>query len=191
MHLVGGRTLNASVFVVGPRDGAGAALQDLARGLGFSPVERYSGLGAVEKQAHVTPLVFFFCAAVADIRTLKPMADAVRFSTSLKLRYSPLIYFTRDPSVETIKACIRMGFDDVIALPYAHGDLDERIRRQIGQTQTYFETATYFGPDRRNRTGNVRSTESDHGGGQFRRIEIIRRVETGVDVLDDDSQFVV
>jgi hypothetical protein len=84
-----------------------------------------------------------------------------------------------------------MGFDDIIALPYSAGDLSERILRQVGRTHTYYETATYFGPDRRNRTGHERSTDSDHGGGQFRRIEIVRNPESGVAVLRDDFQVVV
>ncbi len=183
--------MNAAAFVVGPRDGAGAALADLARNMGFSPVDRYQGLYRAERQATLTPLIFFFCAAVPNVETLKPMADAIRFSPNLRLRFLPLIYFTRDPSLTTIRACIRMGFDDVIALPYAGGDLKDRIFRQVGGTQIYYETASYFGPDRRNRTGHVRDTESDHGGGQFRRIEITRNVETGVNVLRDDFQVVV
>jgi hypothetical protein len=119
------------------------------------------------------------------------MADAIRFSPSLDLRFSPLIYFARSLSVEAIKQCVGMGFDDVISLPYRGGDLSERIFRQIGTTQTYYETATYFGPDRRNRVGAPRSTDSDHGGGEFRRIEIIRNPLSGIDVLRDDFQVVV
>ena len=183
--------MNAAAFVVGPRDGASAALHDLAHAVGFMPVERYSGLARAEKQAHATPLMFFLCAEVSDVGTLKQTADAIRFSPNADLRFSPLLYFAHSASIDTIKACIRMGFDDVIALPYSAGDLSERIFRQVGRTQTYYETATYFGPDRRNRTGNSRSPDSDHGGGQYRRIEIIRSPETGVNVLRDDFQVVV
>ena len=186
-----GEILNASAFVVGPRDGASAALQDLARAIGFMPVERYAGLARAEKQVRQTPIVFFLCAEVADIASLKPMADAIRFSPSLDLRFSPLIYFARSLSVEAIKQCVGMGFDDVISLPYRGGDLSERIFRQVGTTQTYYETATYFGPDRRNRVGAPRSADSDHGGGEFRRIEIIRNPLSGIDVLRDDFQVVV
>jgi hypothetical protein len=183
--------LNASVFVVGPKDGATAALADLARGIGFTRVDRYQGLRHAEKQTHATPLLFFFCAAVPDVKTLKATADAIRFSPTLNLRFSPLIYFARDPAIATIKQCIKMGFDDVIALPYAGGDLTERVLRQVGQSLFYYETATYFGPDRRNRVGEARSTESDHGGGQFRRIEIRRNPLTGTDVLSDDFEVVI
>jgi hypothetical protein len=183
--------LNASAFVVGPRDGASAALQDLARAVGFMSVERYAGLARAEKQVRLTPIVFFLCAEVADIQKLKPMADAIRFSPSLDLRFSPLIYFSRSLSTDATKQCIGMGFDDVIALPFKGGDLSERIFRQVGTTRTYYETATYFGPDRRNRVGSQRSTDSDHGGGEFRRIEIIRNPLSGIDVLRDDFQVVV
>jgi hypothetical protein len=183
--------LNAAAFVVGPRDGASAALADLARNVGLSPVDHYQGLYRVERQSTLTPLIFFFCAAVADVETLKPTADAIRFSANLRLRFLPLIYFSRDASLTTIRACIRMGFDDVIALPYAAGDLKERILRQVGKPQVYFETPSYFGPDRRNRLGNERSMESDHGGGQHRRIQIIRNAETGISVLSDDFEVVI
>jgi hypothetical protein len=184
--------MRASAFVVGPRDGSGAALMDLARAVGFESVQRYQGLVRAESQSLKTPLVFFLCAPTKDVRTLKPMADAVRFSPSLKLRFLPLIYFAREPSFEMVKQCIAMGFDDVVALPIGGDDAGERIARQIGRIQTYYETATYFGPDRRNRTGGPeRTTGSDHGGGQFRRIEIVRNPDTGVDVISDDMQVVL
>ena len=184
--------MKASAFVVGPRDGAGAMLVDLARAIGFEYVQRYQGLARAEKQTSKTPLAFFLCAPTRDVRSLKPMADAVRFSPSLKLRFLPLIYFAIEPSLETVKQCIAMGFDDVIALPIGGDGVSDRIARQIGRIQTYYETATYFGPDRRNRTGGEhRTTESDHGGGQFRRIEIVRNPETGIDVISDDLQVVV
>jgi hypothetical protein len=161
---------------------------DMAQAIGFESVHRYQGLARADKQAAKTPLIFFLCAPTKDVRSLKPMANALRFSPSLKLRFLPLIYFARDPSLETVKQCIAMGFDDVIALPIGGDDAGDRIARQIGSIKTYYETATYFGPDRRNRTGGERrSTGSDHGGGKFRRIEILRNPETGVDVISDDA----
>ncbi|HZY68890.1 MAG TPA: hypothetical protein VFE52_09890 [Devosia sp.] len=184
--------MKAAAFVVGPRDGAGAVLADLAHAVGFESVHRYQGLARAETQVAKTPLLFFLCAPTGDVASLRPMVDAVRYSPSLKLRFLPLIYFAREPSLETVKQCIALGFDDVIALPIGGDDASERIGRQIGRIMTYYETATYFGPDRRNRgAGPVRSGSSDHGGGQFRRIEIMRNPETGIDVISDDLQVVV
>lgn len=188
----GGPEVKASALIVGPRDGAGAALLDLAHAVGFANVQRYQGLARAEKLLARTPLIFFLCSPVADVRSLRPMADAIRFSPSFRLRFLPLIYFAREPSLETVKTCIALGFDDVIALPINGDDVGGRIERQIDRIHTYYETATYFGPDRRNRTGGApRSTGSDHGGGHYRRIEIRRNPETGVDVIRDDLQVVL
>lgn len=182
--------MRASALIVGPPDEAARKLAEAARRIGFSPVQDYRGTADAARRVDDTPLMFFLCAPVKDTRALKPVADGVRFSTDMRLRYLPLIYFSPEPSVECIKDCIQMGFDDVIALPFSASELGERIGRQVGRTQTYYETATYFGPDRRNRVGEPRSFESDHGGGQFRRIEIMR-TEAGVDVLRDDFQVVL
>jgi hypothetical protein len=180
--------LKIAAIVVGASTGTGAALRTLAHNVGFDPVLRYETLARAEAQLSETPLLFFLCAGVDDVRTLKPMAEAIRFSPARKLRFSPMIYFAHNPSHDTIKTCINMGFDDVIALPFAGERLEARINRQIGSPQIYYETSTYFGPDRRGRI------EHDHGdprrgsGGQFRRIEILRTAETGIDVLKDDMQ---
>jgi hypothetical protein len=183
--------MNAAAFVVGPQDGAAASLVTLAQGAGLEPVLPYRSLVKAEAQLMQTPLVFFLCAAVNDIHSLKPMADAIRFSPSLKLRFSPLIYFARSPSATDIRACINMGFDDVIALPFGATQLAGRIARQVGEPQIYYETSTYFGPDRRNRLENDSSDPRRGKGGHFRRIEITRNPATGIEVLSDELQVVV
>lgn len=176
--------------MVGSGSAAGAGLIALARSLGFSRVEPYSGIEIMLQRAEATPLIYVLCAAVPDVSKLKPTAKLLRSSPDYRLRFAPLIYFPPEPSIETIKACIGMGFDDVIAMPYSGNDLGQRIGRQIGGTHIYYETPTYFGPDRRNRVGETRSSESDHGGGEYRRMEI-RRSEAGIDVLSDEFEVVI
>ncbi|MEQ1900045.1 MAG: hypothetical protein ABL866_04870 [Devosia sp.] len=183
--------MKGGAFIVGPWDGAGAVLAGLAREVGLDPVHSYSSLARAEAQAIKTPLLFFLCAAVDDIRTLKPMADAIRFSPARRLRFSPLIYFTHNPALEDIKRCINMGFDDVIVLPQSGARVEERIGRLVGSVQVYFETPTYFGPDRRNRFEEVVAHPKRGSGGEFRRIEIIRRPDTGTEVLNGEEQVVL
>jgi hypothetical protein len=180
--------LNASAFIVGPPSGAGTpALTELAHTLGFAKVSAFGGRSSAEKQSALTPLIFFFCAAVSDLKSLKTTADGIRNSRSDAVRFAPLIYFARNPALDTIRACISMGFDDVIALPFGEG-VSDRILRQIGRLQVYYETDTYFGPDRRDRTA-TRDAAPD--GGQFRRYEIVRSAEKGIDVLHNDFQVVI
>lgn len=180
--------MNASAFIVGPPSGAGTpALTKLAEALGFTSIFAFADRSTAEKQSARTPLVFFLCAAVGDLKSLKAMADGIRNSRADAIRFAPLIYFARNPGLDTIRACIQMGFDDVIAVPFGDA-VQQRILRQVGHTQVYYETETYFGPDRRDRNA-ARDTTADTS--QFRRYEIMRSAEKGIDVLHDDFQVVI
>jgi CheY-like chemotaxis protein len=178
--------MKAAAYVVGPLDGPGAAVMEMARRLEFSAVLPYAGIMQAEQQANATPICFFLFAAVPDVGTLRGVAEAIRFCPSRRIRFSPLIYFSESPSIDTITRCINMGFDDVITMPFTRVRVMERINRQIGTNLTYYETAGYFGPDRRDRvTGPQRAAESRLGG-QFRRLEIVRNLMTGINVVRDD-----
>ena len=178
--------MKAAAYIVGPLDGPGAALMDLGRRLGFSAVLPYAGVAQAEHQANHTPICFFLFAAVPDVGTLRGVAEAIRFCPSRRVRFSPLIYFSESPSVETITRCINMGFDDVITMPFTRGRVAERIDRQIGQSHVYYETPGYFGPDRRDRVTGLQRAAETRAGGQFRRLEIVRNLLTGVNVVRDD-----
>jgi hypothetical protein len=178
--------VKASAYIVGPSDGSGAALINLARCLDFASVTPYGGIAEAEAQSAITPVCFFLFAAVEDVGRLQPIADAIRFCPNRRVRFSPLVYFADNPSIETITRCIAMGFDDVITMPFTTARITGRINRQIGQSLIYYETAGYFGPDRRDRvTAPSRAAESRLGG-QFRRLEIVRSLSTGINVLRDD-----
>lgn len=183
--------MKACAYVVGPEDGPGAALSDMAKGLGFATVLPFGGAAQVEQQAQQTPVCFFLFATVADVKSLKATADAIRFCPSRKVRFSPLIYFTESPSVETIERCIAMGFDDVITLPFIRRRVEERILRQIDRPWTYYETSGYFGPDLRSRAEGETGHPNDRAGGKYRQLEIVRTLARGVNVLRDEFQVVV
>ena len=178
--------MKAAAYVVGPLDGPGAGLMEMAQRLEFSAVQPYAGINQAEQQASQTPICFFLFAAVPDVATLRPVAEAIRFCPSRRIRFSPLIYFSESPSVETITRCINLGFDDVITMPFSRTRVVERINRQIGRNLTYYETAGYFGPDRRGRVTGPQQVGESRVGGQFRRLEIIRNVLTGINVVRDD-----
>ncbi len=159
---------------------------DLARRLDFENVSPFSGIAQAETQSAVTPICFFLFAAVPDVSALGPISDAIRFCPKSHIRFSPLIYFAANPSVEAITACIAMGFDDVITMPFTTARVRERIERQLGRNLTFFETAGYFGPDRRDRVTAPKGAAETRLGGQFRRLEILRNPLSGITVISDD-----
>jgi hypothetical protein len=183
--------MRGCAYVIDPGDRPGAALMGLARGLGFDAVLPYAGAEAAEQQAMRTPLMFFFCAAGSDPSRLKPMADDIRFHPNPQVRFSAMICFAERPSVLDIRHCIEMGFDDIITLPFSRERVEERLLRQVDHIQTYYETASYFGPDRRGRQGSDDNHEGRGSGGQYRRVEITRHALHGITVVSDDMQFVL
>lgn len=181
--------MQATAYIVGPLDGPGAALMDLARRLSFAAVLPYAGVAEAEQQARSTPVCFFLFAAVSDVGTLRNVAEAIRFCPRSRVRFSPLIYFSESPSVESIGRCINMGFDDVITMPFTPSRVAQRIDRQIGQALVYYETPGYFGPDRRDRVTAPKRAAESRIGGQFRRLEIVRNLLTGINVVRDDAHM--
>ena len=177
----------ATAFIVGPGDGPGAALADLASGLGFEAVLPYAGVALAEQQTARTPLIFFLFAAVNDVASLKASADAIRFCPSRRVRFSPLIYFSESPSPEGILACAGMGFDDVVTLPFIRERVTERLARQVNRSLAYCETPTYFGPDRRG-PSDIAAAARRGAASQVRRFEIMRSAADGVTVLRDEAR---
>jgi NAD(P)-dependent dehydrogenase (short-subunit alcohol dehydrogenase family) len=172
-------------FIVGADGGPGAALKELARQVGFGQVYNYTSVERAEAEAPAVPLAYFLFAGVTRPARMKPVAQSIRQSAEPRIRFAPLIYFSETPSLDAIRACIAMGFDDVITLPFTLARVEERLERQCGRTLVYYETATYFGPDRRDRLENEEGHSDRGSGGQYRRMEIMRSTSTGISVSDD------
>lgn len=177
----------ATAFIVGPLDGPGAALTDMAKRLGFEAVLSYAGVGIADQQTARTPLLYFLFAAVNDVASLKTTAEAIRRSPHRRVRLAPLIYFSESPSAEAIQACAGMGFDDVLTLPFSRERVVDRLTRQLNRTLVYYETSTYFGPDRR-KDAETAPVERRGVHGQARRIEIIRTTADGAGFAKDDAR---
>lgn len=184
--------MNATAFVVGASGSAGGMLLDIARQLGFTSVHAFSNLRRMERLAAQTPLSFFLFAAVADPGSLGRTAESIRRSSSQRIRFAPMIYFADAPSLGTVRQCIDLGFDDVVTVPYSVQRVEERLRRQLDTTLYYFETQSYFGPDRRGRLPGHLDTHPQRGaGGDYRRIELLRSLTSGIELAEDDQQVMI
>ncbi|WDR07190.1 hypothetical protein PSQ90_07125 [Devosia rhodophyticola] len=133
-----------------------------------------------------TPVCYFLFSAVGEVESLRSAAEAIRFAPSRKVRFSPLIYFTESPSLDTIQQCANLGFDDVITIPFAPARLAERISRQVNTSLVYYETSSYFGPDRRERQVLTPPPGEMRAGGRYRRLEIMRSLVSGISVVRDE-----
>lgn len=179
--------MNAYAYVVGPQDTAWTTLFDMAGDLGLVGRSSFRGLAQVEDQAAETPICFFLFSAVADVRSLRPLAQEIRRAPADSIRFAPLVYCAAAPSIESTVALINMGFDDIVALPQTVWGLRDRLARQTDRRVDFYQTRSYFGPDRRNRLARLPSPrQPTRSGGPFRRLGIVRDLTAGINVLCDE-----
>lgn len=182
--------MQACAYVVGKAEASG--LYETAIGLEFVAVRVFEGTAAVGRQLAHFPLCFFLFAEREDPTSLAGPFTEIRSAGDPRLRFAPLVYFAHAPSRQIIKACINMGFDDVISLPLSERQIHARLARQVGVSITYFETASYFGPDRRGRLADEPNyLDARIGGPQHRRIEIVRTPERGPEILGGAIEVLV
>lgn len=141
--------MNNTAFIVGTGDGPFRSLSDIARGAGFNIIKPFKKLSEVEQQTSVSPICFLLFSQVPDVAILSDIVHPIRACKRQGVRFMPLIYFCEDPSREAIRGCITMGFDDVITIPFSFDCIQRRLERHLDNPVTYFETAEYFGPNRR------------------------------------------
>ena len=108
------------------------------------------------------------------------------------VRYAPVVLFAADGPFEQYLSYIDMGFDDIITLPENATIVEQRLIAQLDTEHTYFETATYFGPDRRRMEVEVphQFQRSDAPHSHVRHY-FARDPRRGIVVLHSDSYLAV
>jgi hypothetical protein len=179
--------MKAVAFLVGAGIGPDRGVASAIEGLGLLGIEPYRGTEAAERWLESVPLFFFLFLPDVPPAVLAGTASAIRFSASKAVRLSPMVLFACALSVEFLRHCIDLGFDDVITGPFSPGQVHARLSRQLNRPFVFYETSSYFGPERRGRLSREGGESTDAGeGGQYRRLEVLRHPEIGVQVLRDD-----
>ena len=111
---------------------------------------------------------------------LRAVIKAIR-NGDKNVRFSPIIVLGNDCPFETVLQFIHLGVDDVISLPEKREVLIQRFAQQLWSEHAYFETADYFGPDRRRfeTAGDGRRT----GLAAHARYDIQRLPDVGIRIL--------
>ena len=159
---------------------------DIAADLGFGMVRPYASIADSERISKVHPINFFLFDYSPEFEKTKAWIDEIRYSQQVRVRFSPLICFVESPSKEIIVECVNAGFDDILTLPWSAQKFKERLLKQVNNKNVYFETDSYFGPDRRRyNKEKQRAGETPAPGFGFRRYEFIRNKQYGVQILQD------
>lgn len=172
---------------MGGNDAQIALINDLAKDLGFRQITPYSSQLAVEELTRKVPINFFLFASDGDLGQVKNQVHKIRNSPRPRVRFSPLICFIEVPIPLLISQCIQIGFDDIVTLPWDLTQMVPRLQRQINSPITYYETASYFGPDRRRFDHNRASATVYQKSQGYRRIDIRRDHVNGVHIMAESA----
>lgn len=175
--------MQSAAFVVGPMDGPCQAIIQLCQDLGFATTSHYVGPDQVEAQSRRTPVCFFLVSSATRKSAISEFVTDIRHHRDRALRFSPLLFLCEDPSSRTISFCVQAGFDDIVAPPFTAPRLAERVKAQLNTPMTYFETETYFGPDRRRkREFSPLFPEQRGASTPVRQFEVRRDLRHGIQV---------
>lgn len=172
------------VYVVGRDEEHDYSLAQTAGTLGFTSVSRLFRKGVPRVDEARTRLSFFLVHHLLEDQALRSVIATVRRSQSDLIRFAPLMMLLDDGPFELVLRYIRLGFDDIIALPERRELVASRFCTQLDQEFTYFETPSYLGPDRR-RMEMPSDPRDERRTDQhpFTRYTVIRNADKGVRVL--------
>ena len=172
---------------MGTNPNSKSLIGDICADLGFKNVRPYLGLQDAERLSKVNPIIFYLFDYSPDFERSKTQINELRASHQLRVRFAPLICFVETPSKESIIECVNAGFDDVLTIPWVASSIKERLAKQVNNKSIYFETDSYFGPDRRRFSNDKskRGTTAPAAGFGFRRYEFVRNNFAGVQIMQD------
>ena len=128
---------------------------------------------------------FCYFSQTSHIDQIRAAMSAIRGYRDDELRFSPVILMAREISRNSLSDYISIGFDDIVRFPCTIDMLSSRTKRQLNTELRYYETESYFGPDRRNYfAANASQLEQRNGSVPYRRHSIQRDVFKGIEITD-------
>jgi hypothetical protein len=176
-------------YVVGRDEEHDHSLMQTAGTLGFISVSGLFRKGTPRVDVRrFFPCLFVLVHYRLEDEVLRSVIATVRSSENEQIRFAPLVMLLDDGPYELVLRYVRLGFDDVIALPERRELVASRLCGQLGQEITYFGTSGYFGPDRRRMERPVDTSDERRADRHpYTRYTIIRSADRGVRVLRQEN----
>ncbi len=182
--------MHATAFLIGIDEKSSGGLLYASLDYGFSQIMNYSDIDLVEKQMEKTPLCFFLFSLDEDIKKIPQTVKLIRFNKNKNIRYAPIVGFTKRPDPKIVNACLQFGFDDIVVSPFSIEKILTRQKELVGKDISFYETSTYFGPDRRRTENPNLQRDKLHPkrgeGGDYRKVVVSRSAEKGIEVISDE-----
>jgi len=153
--------------------------------IGFMNAVCVSDFESLERSFSKHNINYCFFSQTSEPQQVRAATQAIRFHKDDAVRFSPTILMAKEISRQELGGYISIGFDDIVQYPCTFGTLRTRIKRQLNNVIKYYETAEYFGPDRRNyfvsqSPNHVKRT----GLAPYKCISIRRDIFKGVEIVN-------
>ena len=178
---------NCSAYVIVNDSEWQTRLSHIMRQIGFNAIYKLVNTQALATR-HPTHLPFLFIHSKSDRTFFEDVVGEIRNDGDDDVRFMPIIMLSSDHTEQEIGRHLALGCDDIIIYPSPVRRVVARLRQQIHLPQEYFQTATYFGPDRRK--GQNAKDHPDRRGGvdsYYRRITIRRDIRGGIKILSNET----
>jgi len=165
-----------------------AHIRSLMQQAGFRHTRRFPKDPGTLGRFGSGPLPFVFVDAATPADKVRRDFATVRAHAELQVRFLPIIVLSETRAAQTIMFYLELGCDDIITMPLTAAALLGRLRRQVGHVRHYFETESYFGPDRRqNEFTRPRSNDTrGRGDHYFSHFTIERSLQRGISIIDTE-----
>lgn len=166
-------------------------MYNLMRQAGFKDTRHFPNNGTMLSEYRRGPLPFIFIHSSLPLERAQNTFMTVRTHPDVSLRFLPIIVISEGCDTQKLLRFIQLGSDDIITMPVTAASILARIKHQIDMPKDYYQTETYFGPDRRQHKITKHKTHSGRGKDDhfFRHFLIQRHAARGITILSTEVHF--
>ena len=154
-------------------------MYNLARQMGLRECQPFSNKTLSLTRYRRGPMPFILLHSNTTESKLIEAVASVRAHNELILRFLPIIMISEETGSQNVLKYIQMGCDDIVLHPCTAATLAARFAQQLDRPIDFYQTETYFGPDRRTRElldkRKVKNQGLRGSGEHFFRLFVIQR----------------
>ena len=169
---------NCNAYTIASESEWHGRLSGIMQQVGFRRCTRLEAAGRMDA-AMSKALSFLIIHSSKSRDLISRVASAVRKSDEDHIRFMPIVVLLDASRESEVVEFINLGCDDIIIYPCTPQVLSKRLELQVTTKREYFETDTYFGPDRRIPQFDKAHPDRKGGAGSFYKKIVIKRDLSG------------
>lgn len=166
-------------------------LQQMLRQASFSDIRHFPNTSDTFSEFRRGPLPFIFLHSTVPPEESQKAIKLIRSHNDINVRFLPIIVIAEKGDAERLISFIQQGCDDIILSPFTVGQMLQRLRLQLNRPRDFYQTVSYFGPDRRLHALTKSRAHGGRGHGDhfYRHFSIQRHQLHGIKILSTEAHI--